>query len=274
MSTPQKIQLSDRKYYIIGFIILLIIIYCSRLFYLQVVSEEYKLYAQLNAFEFLTEYPPRGYIFDRTGKLLVMNEPSYDLMVVPKDIKNCDTLSLCEILEISKEDFIKRIKKFSSYPNSPRKQSIFEKQISVKIYAALQEKMYRFTGFYVQVRSIRKYPKAIAPHSLGYVGEVSKAITEKDSYYKEGDYIGISGIEKSYEEYLRGKKGTRIIIKDVHNKEVGRFMDGKYDTLAIAGKPLFSSMDMELQEYGEFLMKNKNNLTCTYYYLICRITDP
>lgn len=257
MNRNLKIQLAARKYYIIGSVILIIVLYIARLFYLQIIADEYKVYAQVNAFEFLTEYPPRGYIYDRNGKLLVMNEPSYDLMVVPKNAKGCDTITLCEILEITKDEFIKRMKKLSLPPNSPRKQGIFEKQLSVKTYAALQEKMYRFKGFYVQVRSIRKYPKPIAAHALGYVGEVSKAITEKDPYYKEGDYIGISGIERSYEKYLRGKKGTRIIIRDVHNREVGSFMDGKYDTLAIPGEPLYSSLDVELQEYGEYLMQNK-----------------
>ena len=257
MNRYQKIQLSERKYYIIGFIILVVLLYIIRLFYLQIIADEYKVYAQINAFEFLTEYPPRGYIYDRNGKLLVMNEPSYDLMVVPKEAKGCDTMALCDILQITKEEFIKRMTKLSLPPNSPRKQGIFEKQLSVKTYAALQEKMYRLKGFYVQVRSIRKYPKPIAAHALGYIGEVSKEKAEKDPYYKEGDYIGISGIEYSYEKYLRGKKGTRIIIRDVHNREVGRFMDGKYDTLAIPGKPLYSSIDAELQEYGEYLMQNK-----------------
>ncbi len=257
MNLNQKIQLSQRKYHIIVAVIMVVVLYIARLFYLQIIADEYKVYAQINAFEFVTEYPPRGYIYDRNGKLLVMNEPSYDLMVVPKDAKECDTTALCEILGISKDEFVKRMIKLSLPPNSPRKQGLFEKQLSIKIYAALQEKMYRFKGFYVQVRSVRKYPRPIAAHALGYIGEVSKEKAEKDSYYKEGDYIGISGIEYSYEKYLRGKKGTRIVIKDVHNREVGRFMDGKYDTLAIPGKPLYSSLDADLQEYGEYLMRNK-----------------
>ncbi|GIV28568.1 MAG: hypothetical protein KatS3mg027_2382 [Bacteroidia bacterium] len=156
MNSNQKIQLSNRKYYIIGFILFVVALYIARLFYLQIIADEYKVYAQINAFEFLTEYPPRGYIYDRNGKLLVMNEPSYDLMVVPKEAKGCDTMALCEILEISKEEFIKRMIKLSLPPNSPRKQGLFEKQLSVKTYAALQEKMYRFNGFYVQVRSSTK----------------------------------------------------------------------------------------------------------------------
>src|ERR1043165_50762 len=122
------------------------------------------------------------------------------------------------------------MKKACQAPNSPRKQSIFEKQMSARTYAALQEKLYRFKGFFVQARSVRKYPRPIAAHLLGYVGEVSKEKAAKDPYYKEGDYIGISGMERSYEEALRGQKGTRIVIKDVHNKSIGRFMNGKHDT--------------------------------------------
>lgn len=250
-------HLGDRKYVIGGFFVLTAIIYIIRLFYIQVIDKSYKLYADQNAFQYLTEYALRGVIYDRHGKLMVTNEPSYDLMVTPKLVKGCDTMALCEILEIDKAEFLKRIKKACLAPNSPRKQSIFEKQISVERYAVLQEKLYRFTGFYVQARTVRKYPKPIAAHLLGYVGEVTKKEAAADPYYREGDYIGISGIERGYEEVLRGKKGTRIIIKDVHNKEIGRYMDGKYDTLAIQGQPLYSSIDMDMQMYAEELLQGK-----------------
>lgn len=250
-------HLSNRKYVISGFFILIGLIYIIRLFYLQIIDDQYKLDARNNAFRYRTEYPVRGYIFDRKGKLLVFNEPSYDLLVTPKLAKNCDTLALCNILGITKTDFIRRMKKACQAPNSPRKESIFEKQLSAKVYAALQEKLYRFKGFDVQARTVRKYPRPIAAHLLGYVGEVSKEKAAKDPYYKEGDYIGISGIERSYEEALRGKKGTQIVMVDVHNKTKGRYMNGIYDTIAIAGKALYSSIDIDLQEYGEKLMKGK-----------------
>src|SRR5574343_45646 len=250
-------QLADRKFVIGGFFVLVAVIYIFRLFYLQVIDKSYEASARNNALQRLTEYPPRGYIYDRNGELLVFNKPSYDLMVTPKLVKGCDTMALCEILEITKTEFIKRIKKACQAPNSPRKQSIFEKQMSNETNAKLQEKLYRFKGFYVQSRTVRKYPRPIAAHLLGYVGEVTKEKAEKDAYYKEGDYIGVSGIEKSYEEVLRGKKGTRIIVKDVHNKEVGRYMDGKYDTAAILGKPLYCTIDAKLQEYAERLLKGK-----------------
>jgi len=249
--------LSQRKYYIGGFFALIVMIYSIRLFYIQVIDDRYKVDAQSNAFRRLTEYPVRGYIFDRNGKLLVFNEASYDLMVIPREVKGCDTAALCQTLEISRDEFLKRIKKASQHPNSPRKESIFEKQLAPQVYAALQEKLYRFNGFFVQKRAVRKYPKPIAGHLMGYVGEVSKEKAAKDPYYREGDYIGITGIERSYEEALRGKKGVQIAITDVHNKIVGRYMDGKYDTLAIPGKALYCTIDAVLQEYGETLMKGK-----------------
>lgn len=254
---PSNSQLSNRKLVIGGFFILVVIIYIIRLFYIQVVDDRYKVEAQNNAIRRLTEYPVRGVIYDRNGKLLVFNEASYDLMVIPKEAKNCDTVGLCDILEIDKTEFLKRMKKACQAPNSPRKQSIFEKQMSAKTYAALQERLYRFKGFFVQKRAVRKYPKPIAAHLLGYVGEVSKEKAEKDAYYKEGDYIGISGIERSYETELRGVKGVQCAITNVHNKTIGSYMDGKYDTLAIPGKPLYCSIDMVLQEYGEKLLQNK-----------------
>ena len=250
-------NLSERKIIISTFFIVVAIIYISRLFYLQIVDDQYKLDARNNAFRYRTEYPVRGYIYDRNGKLLVFNEPSYDLLITPKLAKNCDTMALCKILEITKTEFLRRMKKATQAPNSPRKESIFEKQLSPKIYAALQEKLYRFKGFDLQSRNVRKYPRPIAAHLLGYVGEVSKDKAAKDNYYKEGDYIGISGIERSYEEDLRGKKGTQIVMVDVHNKTKGRFMDGLYDTLAKPGKALYSSIDIDMQEYGEKLMTGK-----------------
>jgi penicillin-binding protein 2 len=271
-------HLSNRKFFIGGFFILIALIYIARLFYIQVVEDKYVRDAASNAFRYLTEYPVRGYIYDRNGKLLVYNEASYDLMIIPRETKGCDTLALCEILDITKEEYLKRYKKACQHPNSPRKQSIFEKQLSKETYAVLQEKLYRFNGFFVQKRTVRKYPKPIAAHLMGYVGEVSKEKAAKDPYYREGDYIGISGIERSYEEALRGKKGTQIAITDVHNKIVGRYMDGKYDTLAIPGKPLYCSIDMDLQEYGERLMRGKKGAVVAIEpstgEILCLVSSP
>lgn len=271
-------QLSERKYYIGGAFILVVLIYIIRLFYIQVIDDRYKFDADSNALRRQTEYPVRGYIYDRNGKLLVFNEASYDLMVIPRETKGCDTMALCEVLEITKQEYLKRMKKACQHPNSPRKQSIFEKQLSKETYAVLQEKLYRFNGFFVQKRTVRKYPRPIAAHLMGYVGEVSKEKAEKDPYYKEGDYIGISGIERSYEEALRGKKGVQMAITDVHNKIVGRYMDGKYDTLAIPGKPLYCSIDADLQEYGERLMNGKKGAIVAIEpstgEILCLISSP
>lgn len=250
-------QLTDRKLVIGGFFGLIVLIYICRLFYIQLVDDKYLLAAQNNALRRMTEYPVRGFIFDRNGKLLVYNDPSYDLVVIPRETKGCDTASLCEVLQITKQEYLKRMKRACQAPNSPRKQSVFEKQMSAKTYAALQEKIYRFKGFFVEKRTVRKYPRPIAAHLMGYVGEVSKEKAEKDKYYREGDYIGISGIEKSYEEALRGKKGVQLVITNVHNKTIGRYAGGKYDTLAVPGQPLYCTIDMDLQEYGEKLMQGK-----------------
>jgi penicillin-binding protein 2 len=250
-------QLANRKLIIGGFFTLIILVYLCRLFYIQIVDDKYMLAAQNNALRRMTEYPVRGFIFDRKGKLMVYNDPSYDLVVIPRETKGCDTASLCEVLQITKQEYLKRIKKACQAPNSPRKQSVFEKQMSSKTYAALQEKIYRFKGFFVEKRTVRKYPRPIAAHLLGYVGEVSKEKAEKDKYYREGDYIGITGIERSYEESLRGKKGVQLVITNVHNKTIGRYAGGKYDTLAVPGLPLYCTIDMDLQEYGERLMQGK-----------------
>ncbi len=250
-------HLADRKFIIGGFFILIAVVYICRLFYMQNIDGQYKLKATYNALSKQTEFPPRGVIYDRNGKPLVTDQPSYDLMVTPKLAKGCDTVALCEVLQITRQEFFKRMKKACQAPNSPRKQSIFEKQMSAETYAKLQEKQYRFIGFYVQSRSVRKYPRPSAAHLLGYVNEVSKEKADKDPYYNDGDYIGISGIEKSYEEVLRGVKGTRFIVKDVHNKEIGRYMDGKLDTIAIPGKPLYCTIDADLQQYVETLLKGK-----------------
>ena len=248
---------NDRRYIIIGIVLMLGIIYAIRLFYLQVIDDSLKLDARNQAFRNVTQYPPRGYIFDRKGKILVFNDIAYDLMVTPKQVTEIDTFAFCRILGIDKASFMRRMKKACDKPNSPRKASIFEKQISPETYAAFQELMYKFKGFYVQSRSLRKYPFQTAAHLLGYVGEVDKTVTDVNPYYKEGDYIGISGIEKAYEEDLRGKKGLKIMMVDVHNHDKGSFMNGMYDTLSIPGKGLNCTLDRDVQLYGEALMQNK-----------------
>ncbi|MDF2435900.1 MAG: penicillin-binding protein 2 [Bacteroidota bacterium] len=252
-------QLGDRKFLIIGVFVLVGLMFIARLFYIQVIDDSYKLDANNQAFRYKTEFPVRGYIYDRNNKLLVYNEAAYDLMVLPKNISKTDfdTAGFCELMGITKETFLKKMKKAVQAPNSPRKESVFEKQLSPKDYASIQERLYRYRGFTVQSRTLRKYPYKIAAHMLGYIGEADKTTTEKNPYYNEGDYLGISGIEKTYEKVLRGKKGMHIMMVDVHNREKGSYMNGMYDSIAVPGKPLTTSLDADLQLYAEQLMQNK-----------------
>jgi penicillin-binding protein 2 len=246
---------SDRKVVIYLIFFSVIIAYLIRLFYLQVIDDSYKLSANNNVIRPITDYPARGLIYDRNGKLLVYNEPVYDLMIIPKQAKNTDSIELCNLIGISPEDYSEKFKKAKAY--SPVKASIFEKQLSVETYASFQEKLYKFPGFFVQLRTLRKYPDPMAAHLFGYIGEVDTNITRKNPYYKEGDYIGKSGIEQSYETILRGRRGVRRILVDVFNREKGSFQDGRYDTASVAGENLMLSLDAKLQKYGEQLMQNK-----------------
>lgn len=258
-------NLQDRKYFVVGFVVLAALLYTARLFYVQVVEEKYKLSASNQAFLYQTDYPPRGAIFDRNGKLLVFNQVAYDLMVVPRNMEGCDTTGLCAILNITKDEMLKRLARLSgSAEDASRdyRSHIFESQMLPELNARLQERMYKFNGFYVQSRTVRKYTYPIAAHLLGYVGEVNDAECAANPYYKSGDYIGKSGIEKGYEEYLRGKKGFQIKMRDVHNNIKGSYQNGKYDSAAVEGKDLVSTLDADLQLYGEQLMQNKIGGLC------------
>ncbi|MEI6062223.1 MAG: penicillin-binding transpeptidase domain-containing protein, partial [Bacteroidota bacterium] len=179
----------------------------------------------------------------------------YDLMVIPRQVKDLDTAEICRLLDISVEGFNERMKRAREY--SPMLASAFEKQISKQTYGYVEEKLYRFRGFFVQPRTLRKYPMSIGAHLLGYIGEVTPAQVEKNIYYKQGDYIGISGIERAYEKELRGIKGLKIRMVDVLNRDVGSFESGRYDTAAVMGNDLYTGIDADLQEYGEKLMANK-----------------
>lgn len=231
------------------------LVFISRLFYIQIIDKTYQLSASNNVLRKATIYPSRGNLFDRNGKMLVYNEAAYDLMVIPMQVNELDTAEFCELLQMSKETFLSKLlaaKKYSRF-----KPSIFESQLSKETYGFFEEKMYKFQGFFVQPRTLRKYPKPIASHILGYIGEVSPQEMEKESYYTMGDYIGKSGVEQFYEPVLRGKKGYRYVLVDVHNREKGSYEDGKYDSASIPGKDLYLTIDGILQEYGEMLMNNK-----------------
>lgn len=232
-----------------------------KLFSLQIVDESNKIMAESFAIRRLVQYPARGNVLDRNGELLVANESSYDLMMIPAEVAGIDTAAFCELVDISKNEFItvtqsiwERIKGKTLNRNEPVP---IVKEITKEVYARIQEKMYKFPGYYLEQRSIRRYPKPIAAHILGYIGEVDTSITRKNPYYKPGDYIGISGVEKSYEEHLRGTKGVRKVFVDVFNKEHGSYRDGMFDTASVQGENLTTTLDIGLQEYGEQLMRNK-----------------
>lgn len=242
-------------YIIMGIMVMVLLVYLFRLFQLQVVDSSYRRSADRNALRQITEHPARGLIYDRNDSLLVYNDAAYDLMVVPKELRTFDTLELCNLLEISKEELMKRIEK--AYKWSTMIPSLIAQQMSKEDYGYLQEKLHKFPGFFVQNRTLRHYPHPIAAHILGYVGEVDAAAIERDPYYQMGDYIGFSGIEKAYENELKGTKGKRIVLVDVHNRERGSFREGEEDVTPVQGLSLWSTLDLTLQEYGELLMQNK-----------------
>ena len=246
----------NRKYVIMALIVLASSGLIIRLFIIQVVKDSYRLSADNNVLRYVTQYPARGLINDRNGKLIVYNQAAYDLMVVPAQTsKNIDTAGFCELLGITRELFLKQMNAAVNY--SRRAPSVLLKQISTETYARLQEKMFRYPGFYVQPRTLRKYSKPVAAHVLGYVSEVDDGIIKKDPYYKQGDYIGKTGIEEAYEKDLRGRRGVKIFLVDVFSRIKGSYADGRMDTLAVQGSDITSSIDLTLQEYGELLMKNK-----------------
>lgn len=236
--------------FIISGIILLV-----RLFYIQIVNDSYKKSAEKNVLRYIYEYPARGLLYDRNGELMVYNVATYDLMVVPRYVREFDTLEFCSLIGLEIDAYQKRLDKAKTY--SRYLPSIVVSHLGAEVYASLQEQLYRFPGHFIQTRSVRQYPRPIAAHTLGYIGEASPVVLEEDPYYRPGDYIGISGVEKSYEAELRGLKGLRVIMVDVHNREKGSYENGRMDRKPVPGKDLYLSLDAELQEYGELLMSNK-----------------
>jgi len=245
----------NRKYVIIALITLASVLLIVRLFIIQVVKDTYRMSADNNVLRYETQYPARGLIYDRNGKLIVSNQAAYDIMVVPGQTVVIDTTAFCNDLGISKEYFRERLRLARNY--SRRVPSVFLKQISAETYAKFQEKMFLYSGFYVQPRTLRKYSRPVAAHLLGYVSEVDEALIKKDPYYKPGDYIGKLGIEEAYEKDLRGKRGVKIFMVDVYGRIKGSYADGSLDTLDVQGSDIISGIDLDLQEYGELLMKNK-----------------
>ena len=240
------------------FFILIIIVsitFIARLFYLQIYnSKPYSIYED-NAIGKVYTYPKRGYIYDRNNKLLVSNQPSYDIMIIPGLVVDMDTTEFCELLKIDKNIFKNKFKKTSNY--SKKIPSVFLAHISKEDYGFLAEKIRKYKGFYIQKRNLREYNTKVGANVLGYVAEVNRRNIENDSFYSNGDIIGKQGVELSYEKYLRGKKGIKFIQKNRFNREIGSYNNGANDITAIAGKDITITIDSELQEYGEKLMNNK-----------------
>ncbi len=244
-----------RKLLLFSVVILVGLSFIGRLFYLQVYNtSEYNIYED-NAIRKVYDYPKRGYVYDRNGTLLVANQPSYDLMLIPREVKPLDTAEFCQILNITKEDFTRIYKK--AYTYSPRLPSVFIPQLSKEDYATLQEKLRKYEGFYIQKRSLRSYQTTIGANVLGDIGEVNDAIIKRNPYYNMGDLIGKQGIELSYEDILKGKKGIKFIQKDRFNRDIGPYKNAVYDTLPEPGKDITITIDATLQQYGELLMKHK-----------------
>ena len=244
-----------RKILLLILVVIVGITFIARLFYLQIYeSKDYDIFND-NAIRTVYSYPKRGYVYDRNGNLLVANKPSYDVMVIPREVKPLDTLEFCALLKISKEDFNKTYNKAKNY--SPRLPYVFLSNLSKEDYAVLQEKMRKYEGFYIQKRSIRTYQKSIGANVLGDIGEVQQSTLNKDTYYNKGDLIGKQGVEKTYEKTLRGVKGIKFIQKDRFNRDIGPFKEGLYDVPTKPGEDITITIDSKLQEYGELLMKNK-----------------
>ncbi len=255
-----EFDLTKRSYVLSGVAIFIVTMFCIRLFCLQVISNDYRKYADSNAFLRKSEFPARGIIKDRNGKILVYNQMTYDLMVVMNDINPAmDTIDFCHSIGINKDEFIHRMETIKNRDKNPAysrfTQQVFYQQLTPKEYNILEEKMFRYPGFYIQKRSIRRYRSSIAAHVLGEVAQVSGADIEGNDYYQPGDYIGKMGVERAYEEQLRGQKGVHIFLRDARGKIRGSYKNGKYDTPPRPGKDITLGLDAELQEEAERLMK-------------------
>lgn len=254
-------RLARRRYVIGGAVLVVVALFIVRLFMLQIMSDDYKKNADSNAFLQKIQYPSRGVIYDRTGKLLVYNQPAYDITVVMKEITQLDTLDLCKTLKITPE-FVR--KRFSDLKDrrlnpgySPYTNQVFLTQLSGEDCGIFQEKMFKFPGFYIQRRTIRQYKYNAGAHILGDIAEVSKSDMESDTYYQPGDFIGKQGVERFYEKQLRGEKGIEVLLRDAHGRIQGNYMDGKFDKASVPGKNLTLSLDIELQMLGERLLEGK-----------------
>ncbi len=244
-----------KKILLSSIIVIIGITFIGRLSYLQIFSFSPNQVLEDSAIKAIYDYPERGYIYDRNGKLLVANQPAYDVMVIPREVKPLDTLEFCQLLGIEKSKFKERLRKARIY--SPRLPSVLVPQLSKEDYASLQEKMRKYEGFYIQKRSLRYYDTESGANVLGYISEVNETDLRKNPYYVQGELTGRTGIEKQYEEVLRGRKGVKYIQKDRFNRDIGPYKNGILDTLPEQGKEIHVTLDKDLQEYGEQLMHGK-----------------
>ena len=245
-----------KRSFLLYFLFTLIgILFLGRLFQLQVIRGKDYNPVKNSAVKVKFDLPERGYIYDRNGELLVANQLSYDVTIVPNEVTPLDTIEFCSLLKISKENFIKRFKKAENY--APWLESVFLKQLAKEDFAFLQEKLHKFQGFNIQKRVIRNYPIKSAANILGYINEVNELVAKKDNYYQQGELIGKAGVEAQYEKVLRGKKGKKYFRRDRFNKIKGPFKNGIYDSIAVNGKDITLTIDSKLQQYGEYLMKGK-----------------
>ena len=251
----------NRKFVIVGIVLTIVFVFIGRLFSLQILNDDYKKHADSNAFLDKTVYPSRGVMYDRNGKLLVSNQPAYDVMVCMRNVKDLDTLAFCQSLGITREFFDKRMADVKNRRLNPGYSSytdqLFLGQLTAEEFAMFQEQLYKFAGFSIQRRTIRQYEYPVAGHLFGDLGEVSKNDIAKDEYYVRGDFIGKQGIESYYEKQLRGEKGKEVLLRDAYGRIKGKYMDGAMDMAPVSGKNLTLSLDIELQALAERLLQNK-----------------
>lgn len=254
-------SLSKRKYIVAAIVVIIGLVYIVQLFSLQILSPQYREYADSNAFLRKTLYPARGAIYDRNGKLLVYNQPTYDVMMVVREMKQFDTLDFCNTLKIDIDRFHQLNDEMRDRRKNPGYSSytpqLFMDQLNVEEYGLLQEKLYKFPGIYIQSRTERQYNYTNMGLILGYTAQVDKNKMAADPYYVRGDYVGKSGVELSHEEDLRGEKGVEILLRDAHGRVQGQYEGGRYDKAPVSGKDLTLGIDIDLQAYGEELMGNK-----------------
>lgn len=282
MSKDNNLHSEKRYYTILAITAIIVIVLICQLFNLQIIQHEYKYSADSNAFFKKTLYPARGTISDRQDRLLVYNQPTYDIVYIPREVEPFDTLDFCNILGVTKDQLEKRISDVKDRRLNPGYSSYTMQtlmtQLTVREYGLFQEKLYKFPGFYIQNRALRQYNFTNAAHVLGYVAEVNKAALADDPYYVRGDYAGKSGIESSYENILRGQKGVEILLRDAHGRIKGKYENGKHDVNPVSGKNLKLAIDIELQAYGEYLMQNKIGsivmIEPSTGEILCLVTSP